>query len=162
MIILGQPQKIDCGLCGIGQGQLCLSSHIEGQDFVLESLLEANHHDLIFPEKHFDLHLGDFLFYNMGTQLKENGIWSHNTAYNTLYKVDMMLLNWLVSDAFSDIYHFAVTENPAHKLGILPPQFSPTIPDLEKITVVNHQRVLASKLKLSLVQNVARATSPIL
>ena len=134
---------------------------MEGQEVVLEKLLDANHSAFVFPENHSDLHLGDVLFYNMGTQLRKNDIQSHTAAYNLACKADRLFPDSFVSDVFSDIYHFAVAENPARKSGILPPRFSPIIPDLAKITVADHQRVLASRRDPDLVQNVARDASPI-
>ena len=52
-----------------GRGSFAISSHMEGQEIILEKLLDANNSAFVFPENHSDLHLGDVLFFNMGSQL---------------------------------------------------------------------------------------------
>lgn len=56
-----------------------------------------------YPENQSDLHLGDALFYNMGTQLRKNEIESNTAAYDQAYKTDMLFLYSFISDVFSGI-----------------------------------------------------------
>lgn len=73
---------------------------MESQESVLEKLLKENQNAIIFPKNHSKLQIRDVLFFNMGSQLRKNEIWSHTTAYNLIFKEDSLFLDSFVSDAF--------------------------------------------------------------
>ncbi|KAJ9060261.1 hypothetical protein DSO57_1032740 [Entomophthora muscae] len=107
---------------------------MKGSSTALEAIQQCGHQVSVYPAGHANVHLEDFVFFNIGDTLWE----CHPQAFNNLYlgvlDHNFLFGHQIVADLFAQMVFHVNMGNQSHKDKRLPPRATATYQPIQPMT----------------------------
>ncbi|KAJ9073660.1 hypothetical protein DSO57_1013902 [Entomophthora muscae] len=135
-----------------------LSAHADHKEETVKDIRDAGHQVEIYPANHADLHLGDVLFYNIGSLLRKHNPTSFKQVKSLITNQEALFPATAVKALHSVIVSYANDSKKLNKDSRLPPRHSPLFIPAPVVTEQQYEQLKAAANKCPPLSHSASST----
>ncbi|KAJ9071283.1 hypothetical protein DSO57_1038472 [Entomophthora muscae] len=135
-----------------------LSAHADHKEETVKDIQDAGHQVEIYPANHADPHLGDVLFYNIGSLLRKHNPTSFKQVESLITNQEALFPTTTVKALHSVIVSYANDSKKLNKDSRLPPRHSPLFIPTSVITEQQYDQLNAAAKKCPLLSHSASSS----